>query len=403
MKIRRYGLLCAAIVASVLSGCGKKEVDDSDQIASDFVSVQGTMTDAPGEKAVDEFSVPISNGVINVKIDVGEIDDRVSRIYPATRLTVDEQYIDSIAAKLFDGGTYEVLETMDGSDDEDTEDANLVKEGTLIGSVNGEQYTLGYSDYFEETEAGLADKGFYLWIMKQSENEDDLLFTYGEAKEEDCAGNVCDHDDALTDAEAFIAGLGFDDYALSDEYPLVDLEIEGERQGCGYKFVFCKEIDGTFGKVYSNDCYYKKNGGGATYFEYINVYVTAENGITGVDIKNMYDIDYSDANANVVLLGIDEAMTVAKDEITQMLLAADEMGSSLVERTKLEPSMVLTYVPVQYGDEIAYMPVYLFVVNLYTDSIEQSVLLGVSAVDGEIVICNYFYAPEVPFFSPAVG
>lgn len=403
MKIRRYGLLCAAIFASVLSGCGKKEVDDSDQIANDFVSVQGTMTDAPGEKAVDEFSVPISNGVINVKIDVGEIDNRVSRIYPATRLTVDEQYIDSIAAKLFDNGSFEVLETVDGSDEEDTNATNIVTEGTLLGSVNGEQYTLSYSNNIEETETGLADKGFCLWIMKQSENEDDLLFEYGEVSEEECASNVCDHDDALTDAEAFIAGLGFDDYALSDEYPLVDLEIEGERQGCGYKFVFCKEIDGTFGKVYSNDCYYKKDGDGATYFEYINVYVTAENGITGVDIKNMYDIDYSVTNANVVLLGVDEAMMVAKDEITKMLLEADEVGSSLAEKTRLEPSMVLTYVPLQYGDEIAYMPVYLFVVNLYTDSIEQSVLLGVSAVDGETVICNYFYAPEVPFFSPAVG
>lgn len=408
MKLKMRSLLVISAFALLLGGCRKNDKSLEDSIENDFQGVRGTMSDSSVAGIGKEFEVNTSAGIVKIKFDVNEIDSKISKIFPAKRYEVDEKFIENLAAKVFDNGEYENV-TYDAKEGElivTMEHASglITERCELQGTMNGQKYSLLYSYSYSNVGDVTVNNDLSIMLVKTTDEGQIIDMNFNRISDEICEGNTCNYDETLFQAEELIKKLGYDNYELVYDANVVEPYTDNMRQGTGYCFVFRKKIDGTCGKWYLNNCYYKPDDYDGAYYEYIEVFVTAE-GILYLDINDMYEVDEESPISDSVVLGIEEAMTVAEEQIKMMINKADEAGQLATYGTfeQIDISVELAYVPMKYGEEVAYMPVYLFTANLSEDEYNPIVVVAVSGLDGEVVICYYYYDPAVLDFEPSLG
>lgn len=390
MKLRIYALLSVLFFTMILGGCGKKET-----VADDLNEIQEVSTDSEAvTKTSDVKTADIKGTPVKLYFEEPEVASGY-KVYDSNKITMDDTLLARYGSVFFDDGVfYKSSEDMPGEDGQLLEqivfndDGSTMNVAFLKGNIDSKPWYLSIYQYEEDFALG----GYRMEL----ETSDSMQRSdYYEADLEDCKIDL-DLEDTILDAEALLRKWGYEDYEYVAAKGLVDSPYGNSFEGHGYHLIFEKEIDGITCDVYEN--YYLKMAVDEedvvpTVIERIDLSYD-ESGMFRVIVEERYEIDEISGKVTS-LLGVSEAEEIALKEIEVNFAKDGEleylgdiygMDSNFFQNGEDVNTVYidLKYVPLMYGEDVIYAPVYLFTMCDDVDGYENHsyIIAAVSALDG---------------------
>ncbi|MDO5126444.1 MAG: hypothetical protein Q4D54_01690 [Eubacteriales bacterium] len=402
-KITRM-VLVGTVVTMMVSGCGKKS-----SVEDDFKEVLGTKTDAAGDEGNQNFDYEIrtNSGTAKIHFDVVEWMQSEAKIIPAKEIEVDEEYITSYAKNLFDNGEYTIVDGENEQTSEQVitqqpygsgEEEGFMQVCIMQGKIDGKGYTINYRETMEGVEKGYRDIFLY---RTEWENENQEELTYFEYSDEMCPQNVCDLSESMEIAEGILRKMGFEDYECVYHANLVDTAATDTSLGNGYSLFYRKKIEKTIGDCGYENTIYKINDE-ISHYEYISICVT-EDGMISADFNDRYVMDEGQA-METGLQGMEELLQQGADMVENLInqYPDNEIVKEDGQDGEYNVEVKIVYLPIAYGEEIAYMPACMFFMKS-TMSDGKKCIGAISAVDGMPLVVNYFFDPNMDSVLSGVG
>lgn len=440
---RAFAILLACLF--LLSGCGKQKPDRLEEDMGGIDTDISSDSDAGKEPAdIPEhltYTLGTSGYKFNVDADVTATGYQNVKVYEQNPGTVDDEYLKNLAEHIFDDGEYEVVKpynlcSMEELQEEDQflrelyEEAGVeypswkigtyidnyneknvseLPEGTLIyhyeeaveggtvgfescslrGLVGGNMAELRYQS--TEGESGMLYVRRYVCdhVYKNCSTEYELASTlYGE--------NSCNLEEASRTAQDIIDNMGYTDMKqLAAQHRVINDGAESETSIYmdGYRFIFVRETDGIENilgdmpyAVIINDSVVEDTGDfpGAGQ-EYISVDIDST-GMVGICFGMRYERgeQLSDQPST---LSFEQVDAIAQDYMNDWMEYLNQYSGTYDYNIV---AVRLGYITLLYDTQYTLVPVWVYVQEKpFADQTLDSILFGVNALDGSIVLFEY--------------
>lgn len=409
---KRVAMMMLAVM-TMLSGCGKTNIEEQmERDLADLGAVETQQDAAQTEKTqgedaeIESFQMKIWDKAQTANVTVASDTSMHSKIYEAKKYLLDENAFSSLADSIFDGGEYESLSPYGNKKEEDlvsetdcireylekNEDEGVVISidmmhfssdsdfrdhqilvgseyvssefefdpahtlteipyqigeepqsfhmGRLVGEINQVPYELKYSDMDDANKLVLVRRcSKYLPESYHGMDDENLSQQHGE--------NLCKESDALAIAEEYLDQFGCEGFELAQIGTITASDKNKETVLNGYHMVYTRVFEdvqcdptkaaGIFGMADEDS---------VAPIESVVIDVDSQ-GLFSIEVYKQYEIGDC----------LSEEATLLKLEQVKEILSSQEVETmTITSQLKLE--LRYRYMPVQTGDDYAFMPVW---------------------------------------------